>query len=183
MGIFDFFKKKEEEPSYDPLNMKITDLQKSSVFDYDMKTWIVNAVYEYDWGENNFTREYKINSGDDELYLSVDEDDDLTLSLSRKIKIRAIDEDLPEYIIEHEVPPKKLHFKGKTYYKDSECPGYFKDLDNKSDQWTEFIVWDYYDEDEKNIISIEQWGEREFEASYGKVVKEFEFSNILPGEE
>ncbi|MEA3444207.1 MAG: hypothetical protein U9R19_05710 [Bacteroidota bacterium] len=31
------------------------------------------------------------------------------------------------------------------------------------------------------ISCIEQWEEREFEASYGKVVEEYEISNILPG--
>ena len=44
-----------------------------------------------------------------------------------------------------------------------------------------FISWDYYDAEEKLVACVEQWGEREFEASSGKVVKDFEITSILPG--
>ncbi|RLD43759.1 MAG: DUF4178 domain-containing protein, partial [Bacteroidetes bacterium] len=38
----------------------------------------------------------------------------------------------------------------------------------------------YYDEKEELYICIEQWDEKEFEASAGIIIKEFEISNILP---
>ncbi len=181
MGIFDRFKKKEG-PAYDPTNLSVRDLNKGFVFEYDMKTWIVKGVYEYDWGDNFFTREYKIDSGTEQMFLSVEDDDELEITITKKVKVRSVDEDLPEHIVQHERPPKKLHYNGVTYYNESESPGYFHDTSNKDDDaWDEFIAWDYYDNDDKLYICIEQWDDREFEASVGKVVEEYEISNILPG--
>lgn len=180
MGLFDRFKKKEE-PSYDPTNMSVRDLDKGFVFEYDMKTWVVNEVYEYDWGNNFFTREYKIDNGEEQLFLSIEEDDELEISISKKIKIRAIDEDLPEQIVNTERPPKKLHYDGKTFLLENESPGFFHDMANSDkDAWDEFISWSYYDDSEKFILCIEQWEEREFESSYGVFVEDYEISNIIP---
>jgi len=181
MGLFDFFKKKDKT-TYDPTNITLMDLQKGFVLEYDLKTWVVKEVYEYDWGDNYFSREYKIDSGDDILFLHVEKDDELDLTVTKKIKVTMIDEDLPEYLEEHEKAPKKIHYKGKKFYLDgNENPGYFKDLSDSQKDWVEFISWDYYDENDEEYINIEQWDEREFEASIGRVVKEFEFSSILPG--
>lgn len=179
MGLFDIFKKKKKE-EYDPNNIRITDLKKGFMLDYDMKTWEVKEMYEYDWGDNFFSFEYKLDCGDDVVYLSVEQEDDVELSIMRKVKIRAVGEDLPEEIAKNEVPPKKLNYNGLTFYKDGESPGYFRNMDEKPEESTEFISWDYYDESEKNVITIEQWGEREFEAAVGIVAQEYEFSNILP---
>ncbi len=181
MGLFDIFKKKEKL-DYDPLNVKITDLQKGFILEYDLKTWIVSEVYKYDWGDNFFTSEFKVDCENDSLFIHLEQDDELEITLSKKVKIRSIDEDLPEHIIKNEHPPKKLTYNGKQYFKDKESPGYFKNI-TMNTGWTEFISWDYYSEDEKEIITIEQWGEREFEASIGRVAKEFEFSNILPAQD
>ncbi len=180
MGLFDIFKKKEER-HYDPNNIKITDLRKGFFVDYDMKTWQVTAEYEYDWGSNFFTYEYKLDSGDESVFLTVAEDDELEMFVCKKVNVRAIDEDLPEFIEKNEFPPKKLTYKGVTYFKDSENAGYFRDLSTKDDEGAEFISWDYFDESQKLVLSIEQWGEREFDAAYGKMAKEFEFSNFVPG--
>ena len=179
MGLFDFFKKKKT-PDYDPNNMKITQLKKGFVLEYDLKNWEVTAEYEYDWGGNFFSKEYKLDSGDQVLFLTVVEDDELYLYVTEKIRIRNIDDDLPEYINRHEEPPSKVVYNGKTFYRDSESDGYFRDTADKEADWARVISWDYFDESEKEVLFIEQWGEKEYEASTGKVAEEFEFSNILP---
>lgn len=178
MGIFDIFKKKD--PDYNATNIKVTDIGKNFVFDYDLSTWLVTAMYEYDWGDNFFTREFKIENESQTAFLSIEEDDDLIISINKKIKIRRIDEDLPEYIIKNECPPKKLEYDGKIFYLEEENPGYFNDTDDKDKSWVEFISWDYMSEDEQYVLSIEQWGENKFDASYGKLIKEYEISNIYP---
>ena len=182
MGLFDFFKSKKEEPHYDPTNISIRDLQKGFIFEYDLKTWVVNEVYEYDWGDNYFSREFKIDSGEEVSYLHMEEDDELELSITQKVKVLTIDENLPEYINDHQKPPKTLTYKGIKFYLDSENPGYFRSISDESKDWIEMISWEYYDEEDKHLISIEQWGEREFDAAYGVTVEEYEFSNILPAE-
>ena len=61
--MFNLFKKKQE-PTYDVTDLKITDLDVGFIFDYDLKSWVVREKYEYDWGGNNFSHEYKVDSGD-----------------------------------------------------------------------------------------------------------------------
>jgi hypothetical protein len=181
MGLFDFLKKKEPELDYDPNNLKLVDLRAGFLIDFDMKTWRVNEMYEYDWGNSYFTREYLLDSGDDQVYLHIDPNDGMFLTISKNIKVRAVDQDLPEYIMEHKHAPKKLIYEGSEYFLEKETPGYFSDQPQFDDTWAELISWEYYDKDNKFILSVEQWGENDFTAAKGRILKEFEFSNIIPG--
>jgi len=182
MGLFDIFKKKETL-EYDPNNVRVTHLRKGFMLDYDMKTWEVKACYEYDWGNNFFTYEYKIDTGEEVAYLSVIEDDELNLTVCKKVNIRTINEDLPELIIDNGQPPKKLIYNGITLFLDSQNPGYFRDTDDGEDDVSEFIAWDYYDEAEKYVLSIEQWGEKTFDAAFGKTAKEYHFFFFCPSKQ
>lgn len=179
MGLFDVFKKKNES-SYDPNNIRVTDLAKGFIFEYDMSTWEVTEEYSYDWGGNFFTREFKVENGSLTRYLSVENDDDLYLTLTKKVRIRKLDQDLPEYIMDRGSAPKILFYDGKKYFLEKESPGYFKNVSSNEDKWSELISWDYYDDDEEYCLSVERWGENEFEATAGRIIKEFEISNILP---
>ncbi|UII26954.1 DUF4178 domain-containing protein [Fulvivirga maritima] len=180
MGLFDnFFKKKEKEPHYDSTDIRVQDLDVGFVFDYDLSTWEVNNIYEYDWGDNYFTREYKISNGEKSLFLSLEEDDELELSVSSKIKVRALGSEVVDKLMTEQKPPSEITYDGRTYYLEEESPGYFHDI-GRSDDWEEFVSWDYEDDKGEYILTVEQWGEKEFEASAGKYIKEFEISNILP---
>lgn len=183
MGLFDVFKKKENAPAYDPSNITIKDLDEGFVFDYDLKTWEVAEAYEYDWGGNHFSREFKITDGTDILFLEVEDDDELEVSVSQKIKIGSIDPDLGDRIVKKGKPPKELSYKGIVYFRDEESPGYFRNMKHdaqKDDSWSELIAWSYYDEEEEKMLTIEQWGENQFEASFGHGIQAYEVSNILP---
>lgn len=179
MGIFDRLKKKREI-DYDPLNIKVTDLQIGFILDYDDKTWEVKDIYEYDWGNHSFSKEYKLRSASETVYLSVEEDDGYELAIFEKVKLRKINNDLPEIILRDEKPPRELVYSGIIFYYDKESPGYFKPQGADEKEWEEFISWDYYDDSEKHLITIEQWEEDAFEASVGKVIREHEIYNILP---
>ena len=185
MGLFDFLKKKEQEPDYDPTNLQITDLKKGFILDYDMRTWEVKGEYTYDWGKSYYTREFKLDDGTETIYLHIDDNDDLSLSVSRKIKVRSVDEDIPDHIKKNEAPPKKLLYENKTFYLESDSAGYFHDEEDEDtdSNWYELMSWEYQDDEGKHILSIEQWDVLEFEAAFGKVVKAYEFSNLLPGAE
>lgn len=179
MGLFDFFKKKEEEPHYDSTDIRVQDLDVGFVFDYDLSTWEVKSIYEYDWGDNYFTREYKISNGEKTVFLALEEDDELILSICEKIKIRALGDAVAEQIISDQKPPTSFDYNGKRYLLEEEAPGYFHDI-GRGDSWEEFISWDYEDQAGETLVTIEQWGEKEFEASAGYYIDEFEISNILP---
>ncbi len=178
MGVFDIFKKKEA-PSYDATNLQIQDLKLGYMFDYDLSSWIIEAEYEYDWGDDCFSKEYKINNGSETKYMAVEDDDELIVTITSKLKLHAIDEDLKSYILEHDTPPKKIKYQDRKYFLEEECPGYFRDLGKGDTEWTELISWDYED-DTDYVICIEQWGAQRFEASEGKCIKAFEITNILP---
>lgn len=178
--MFDFFKKKKEEPSYDVTNLSLKDLNVGFIFDYDMKSWVVKEVYEYDWGSNNYSKEYKVDSGDEVAFLSIEDDSELTITLTKSIKIRKIEEDVVDEILKTEKAPGKIHYESEIYYQHSDSAGYFRNCIKKTD-WEELFSWEFYNENEDKIISITQWDERTFEAFAGIVLQPFHFSNIIPG--
>lgn len=140
----------------------------------------MKGVYKYDWGDNYFTREFKIENDKDTFFLNLEEDDELVLSISKKVRLVSIGDDLPDHIVRHQKPPSKIEYEGIIYLLENENPGYFNDPEKDKDNWIELISWDYIDKSGEFVLCIEQWDEREFEASVGKIVKEFEISNIYP---
>ncbi|MCK5825339.1 MAG: DUF4178 domain-containing protein [Ichthyobacteriaceae bacterium] len=175
MGIFDFFKKKKEDTFSDSLTLK--DLQKGDILEYFLKSWKVDEVLEYDWGNNIFSREYKLNSGDDVIYIELDEDDNDSVLISRDIKISKINPRLKGYIIDNDTPMKELEYKGIKYYFSEENVGecYAPGEDDASS----LVSWTLDDEEEDSFISISRWDETDIEASVGEYGKVFEFSNII----
>jgi hypothetical protein len=176
-----FGKKKQEEPDYDPLNLKVTDISDGFIFEYDLKQWEVQNEATYDWGDEYFCKELKISSGGETYFMSVEEDDEIEIELCKKIKLSQIDADIEGEVRKYERPPANITFKGVDYKREKESPGYYNPSKSSS-EWTEFISWQYYDESGEKVLYIEQWGENEFEASEGKSIKPFEITNILPRE-
>ncbi len=171
--------KKKSNSDYDPLNLKVTDLAEGFIFEYDMKQWEVLGESTYDWGDNCFSKEFKVSDGNETLFLTLEDDDELEIALYRKIKVGQLGSNIEDEVLRNGVPPSSLVYNEKSYKRERESPGYYNP-GKSSQEWIEFINWQYYDGSGENAISIEQWGEREFEASIGKVIKPFEISNILP---
>ncbi len=181
---FGFFKKKKEEdktPHYDPNNIRIIDIRVGFFLEYDAKTWEVAEEYEYDWGDNEFSYSFLLRSSDEELYLSIEQEGELELALTKQIRLMKLGEDLDDEIVANERPPKTITYEGVKYFRDNESPGYYRNTATTiRDESIEMITWDYYDDEEEKTISIEQFGERDFEAYIGHYVEEYEFSNIIP---
>jgi len=177
--VFDFFKKKNTEEEFDPLkDLVLSKLKVGYLVDYDMKTWTVSGYNKYNV-DGFVTDEWELSSGRDKIYLERDEDDEVTWSISRKMPIGAIDGGIKKYIMEHDDPPEQITVKGKKYYMDESGAGFM--YKNGLGRGIEFIFWTFVDDDDKQFINIEQWGETEFEAAEGLYVEEYYFSNILPG--
>lgn len=178
--MFDWFKKKIAKPEYDPLNMSLTNLKKGFVLDYMSKTWLVTKEHEYDWGNNDFTMEYQLTSSNENIYLHVEEDDNLKLLVSKPVNFSTVGENLASYIRENEQPPGHLEFGGRSFSLISETAGHCREM--ASERWDPFIAWDYEEPSGQYILTLEQWGEGDFEAYLGKIAFEYEFKDILPGE-
>lgn len=180
MGLLDIFKKKEKEPDYDVTNLSVKDLRLGFILEYDLKNWQIKEEYEYDWGANNFSKEYLLDSGTEKVYLGVENKGDIFLTITNDIKIRDLGGDIIDRTVKDKSPPKELIYEGVRYYLHTDNAGYFNDITKGGDDWEELISWEYFDDAEELIIGITQWGERDFDAVAGKVVKEFEISNIIP---
>lgn len=186
--MFGWFKKKkgEDENRYldDPTNYRINKMRKGGFVDYDLKTWEVKEVYEYDWGNNFFADEFLLTTGNESIYLYVEEDGDYDCSISWKINLNEIinasdiDTDLVDYILDKETPPRKIHYKNETYFKEGgESMGYFRSVNEK--EWSEFVSWIFYNQEKTKFINITQWGEEDFDAVQGKPVRDIEFSSFI----
>jgi len=179
--MFDFLKKKKV-PAYDVTNLSLKDLNVGFIFDYDMKSWVVKEVYKYDWGNNNFTSEYKVDSGDEVAFLHIADEGELEISLSKSIRLSKIDEAIADEIEKNEKPPRRIHFNEKLYFLEEDAAGYFRDLSKETEDWEELISWEYLNDEATNVLSITQWDIRNIEASAGLILKEYQFSNIIPSE-
>lgn len=180
--MFGWFKKKKnesEQPQFDPTDLKITDLRKGFVLDLEGKSWEVTKEYEYDWGDDFFTLEFQIRSADSVAYLHVEEDDEIEITVMKEISIDSIDRGLADEITENEKPRRTIEFSGRTFFRKGESAGNFRDISGNN--WEPFISWDYRDETGRYLLTLEQWGEDDFEASIGRVFDESEISNIFPG--
>lgn len=182
MGISDLFGKKKKE-EFDPLrDLVLSKLKVGYMLDYDLKTWEVTGYNRYDWGEGEYSEEWELQSGGEIIYLEREEDDgNLIWTVSRKIPISRIEKSVIDQIKEKEDPPEDIIFEGRKYYLSESGAGYL--LKGGTGSKKGFIFWDFLDDSEKRILTIEQWGDNEFELSNGEYVDEYQFTNILPGGE
>ena len=176
MGLFSFLKKDKSAIKND---FTVNELKKGFVLDYFMKSWEVTKVYVYDWGNNFFAREYLLDSGDETLYLYVEDDDDLVCSVWNKIDISEIEPDLFKMIVANDDAPSTISYKNSMYTKIESSQGHCCEEEDE-DTHTELVNWTYKNSKEKHFISVSRTGEEEFDVSYGEYVKDIEFSNILP---
>jgi hypothetical protein len=179
MGWKDFFKKKEAQGP-DPLTeLTLSNLQVGFFLDYDLKTWEVTGSHYYDWGSGDLTYEWQLKSHDETIYLEREPDDEDYWSISRKIAFQRLGAEIKKHILENDDPPESVVFEGTTFYREEMGGGKF--FENRNSPGKELLKWDYADESGQHFLSIEQWGEEEFEASIGEPVETYQFVNILPG--
>lgn len=176
--MFGVFKRKFQSKK-EPIktDYEVTDLEVGFVLDYDMQSWKVAERYEYDWGDEEFSREYKLVNGKTQLFLAVEDGDELELTLNTKRKLRELGNHY-EDIVSQDKDVNQLEFDGEIYWMEERSPGYFNEYPN--DEWVELISTTYYNKEGDKVLTLEQWGEGEYELSSGKVIKAFEISNILP---
>jgi len=180
MGLKDFFTKKKKEEFDLTGDLSLVKLQVGYLVDYDLKSWEVVARNHYDWGEGDISYEWQLKSEDEVVYLEMESDDEEKWSLSRKIPFGRLDSQVKTHILETGDPPEKIVFDGLTYYMEETAGGhFFKDGQGSG---TEMLQWCYQDDKTRSFLCIEQWGENAFEATTGKGVEEYQFTNILPRE-
>lgn len=179
--IWNFFKrKKEKEPEgFDPLrDLTLSQLKVRYLVDYDLRTWEVTGYNRYEWGGSHFSEEWELRCGDEAVYLEREEEDEVEWKLSWKIPLSALGPGLRKHLREEEEPLEEIDYEGVTYTLAGEGAGLFY-RDGRG-EGMEFLCWDYLDEEGNQFMTLEQWGEEEYELSAGIVVEEYQFSHILP---
>jgi Domain of unknown function (DUF4178) len=184
--MFGWFKKKEEPKKdyFDPTNPRLNQMRKGGFVDYDLKTWQILGVGEYDWGNNMWADEFHLQNDNDNIYLYVEEEGDTFIcSLAKKIDINDVHgenlEDVLDIIVEEEIPPRKVVYKGKIFVRQNEAIGHYREQGGSDDDWSELVSWTFKEKDGNNILVLERWGEDEFAGSIGFAVKEHEFSGFI----
>ncbi len=172
------FGKEEEVPHYDPIDIKITDLEQGYLLDYDLQTWTVKSMAEYDWGRQYFSREFKIVSLNKTRYLHIEEEEELSVLLYEKIKLKDLGNTVTSYIKSHHTPPEVFVYKNIEFSLQKEHSGYYREI--PSNETEEVMSFSYEDQSGDKLLCIEQWDDEDFEAYIGKSLKPFEIDNILP---
>lgn len=180
MGLRDFFKKKKDTSAPDPLSgLTLDALKKGYYLDYDMKTWEVVSANTYDWGEGDITYEWQLQCHDDTLFLEMETDDEAFWSVSRKVPLRKLDQRIIQQLKNGDDPPETLPFEGEVFYMEESGGCHFHA--DGAETGREMFQWSYEDDAGTRYLTIEQWGDTEFELCLGKKVQEYQFSDILPG--
>lgn len=178
MGFFDFFSKKNKKAERDILNLTLPDIRPGDFVDYDMKTWKVGQRGFYEWGEDDVTREWQLVSGNDTVYLEMEMEDEASWSVSRKISFQSLGDNVKKAISENGDPPETILYQGVEFHLEISGGGHYYEDGRPLSQ--KLLKWDYADDKGERFLSIEQWGENEFDASEGTPVQEYQFNNIIP---
>jgi hypothetical protein len=129
----------------------------------------VNVIGKHIYRQGNYSWfELEGETGSGKIWLEVEEDDELELSLTlRKMKLQDINITKKELDLIDDKEEGSIQFEGKTYYyDDSDNAEFLRNGDpNKSEK---LYYWDFYTEDEKYFIGIEKWSEGSYEVSYGE---------------
>ena len=180
MGIFDFFKKKKPAEELPTGDLVLDDLKVGYLVDFDMQTWEVTGYSYYDWGDGDISQEWQLKSAGDLIYLEKEVDDETLWSTSRKISFGSLGAAVRDHLLETGDPPEEIAYQAVTYYLEEQGGGHY--YKNGQGPGQEFLQWSYEDENGQRFLTIEQWGEEEFEAAAGEPVEAYQFENILPRE-
>ncbi len=170
--MLNWFKKKKEKEIN--INTTIAEAKVGDVVDYYMKSWEVKEEGEYDWGNNEFSTELKLDAGDEHLFLTIDDDDEVELSVFQSAKWNEVEGNLRDLLLQKNEPPREIVSQGISYKLTENGVGRHRSISRDTD-WSNFEYWDFEDSTEDKIISIENWG-GEYELFKGEYVESFEFS-------
>lgn len=179
MNFKGLFNKPPDEPTLDPLyDLVLPKLRVGYLVDYDLKTWQVTAHNTYDF-DGQGVDEWELSFDRELRYLERAQDDEEVWTLATKIPVGRLGDAVRDKLYAQEEPPGELEYQGRSYYLFEDAAGYFREGGVGERQ--PMLTWNYSDADHENFLTVEQWGEREIEASVSVRVHSYQFTNILPG--
>ncbi|HET7626805.1 MAG TPA: DUF4178 domain-containing protein [Bacillales bacterium] len=165
MGLFSkMFGKKEERQG--PIKRDLFHIQVGDIVEYDLADYQVVGKLTYHDGGYEWL-EYQLQGDRGSRWLSVEMDDELELAVYERIKHK-ISEPIPDCLVIDGVSYQRSEY--GTARVRGEGRG-------KNVSGEEVRYFDYSDEDEERLLSVEIWG-GEVEVSRGKPIEDFEIKII-----
>ncbi|SHK40690.1 DUF4178 domain-containing protein [Paramaledivibacter caminithermalis] len=172
MGIFDRIKKiitanqnadihPHEEKNL--LNLNVGDIVSIEDVDYEVQAVLKLNDHGWRWTE------YKLKDSRKTYWLSVEQDDDIEISLYQEVVAITTE------------PTKVFEYKGIKYYMQEGSDAIVEGLDGNINvvKGEKVDYYEYCDEDDENLLSIEIW-DGEVEMSIGRWIEDYNIE-IYPG--
>ena len=136
---------------------------------------IVQARHEYE--EDGFIwHELECESGAEKFWIEIENDDELSVSLTvRKLKLGDVGLS-PDQVQEIEKSDEgTITFEGRSFEYDDCGKAYFYRNSNRSSRET-LRYWDFESEDELHFLTVESWGEKNYEVYYSEQLRPSQIS-------
>lgn len=145
------------------LTMQVGDIVSVEDVDYEIQAVIKFNDHGWKWVE------YKLKDARTTYWLSVEQDDDIEISLFEEVV--AVTKEIPD----------KIDYKGTMYYMQEGSDAKVEDFTGKINivRGEEVDYYEYCDEDDEKLLSIEIWN-GEIEMSVGRWIEDFNVE-IFPG--
>jgi hypothetical protein len=143
-------------------------LRKGQAFDYQKIRWEILDVYEYDWGHDGRSIEYKIQGGTQEAFLEVEDDDgEIIVIFSIEIDKNELRPDFTPEDFEGEDILGELDYAGRRYSLEEVNEGYYKNISGmeRSQKLTNYGFYD-----DEHFVAIAQWEDGSMDYSVGKPI-------------
>lgn len=161
-------------------DLTIENLKEGFMLDYNLKTWQVTNVSQYDWENGSVEKEFSLVSGIERASLYLKNESGLvSFVFCKQVNIYAIDENLESEILHKGKPYNILTYEEMPYYRENTNTGLIYNMTNNS-SGNKVLGWEYYDGQRQNVIRIEQRGRTDFKTWIGKAVSSYDFTSILP---
>ena len=173
-NIFGSSKKDEQDIN---LNHSVRDLQQGWILDYDLRSWEVTDVAQWNWENAGQDKEFTITDGVDTFYLGLSRVQERPYGLFWEADYLSIPTSFRQRIGTRNQPPEEFAWQGKTYrFRDA---GKARVSSLTEDSFT-VVNYLYETADRTHALSINNYGAMSYEAYAGKYLERFEIGNILP---
>ncbi len=177
---------KIKEAPRDPSNMKVNNLTKGSLLEYDLKTWEADDMRLFYWTEAPEDTEHEVEKSIDlksgnkkmNMRVRVEKNDD-QVPLTKPINVFQVDSRMNSYVKNGKFdPPTVLKVEGEEFYREGLKRGF--NINPSDNSYTVFESWDYHNSKKSRILRVEYGGENDFTAQIGQFVNKYQFENLLP---
>lgn len=168
---------KHETKPYSPDELRMENVKAGGVLQLrgvgkDMEDFDVKVVskHTYRQGESSWY-ELECDKGDDKVWISLEEDDDLEMSISmRKLKLRDLGIKKDDLMRFDEAEEGSFHFEDRKYWlEDSDAAVFYRHSADKEAE--QFYYWEFEDEKSQSFISVEKWSDGSYDVTYSEPVK------------